>query len=193
MLGHIYDNEEEVVLTEPHSSYQPSSFLSTAGPTNLRDQAQTPVYKTLMLEGSQFSPGHTETYEESVYKHQENAIDPSDTPLSTWYALQVERSSAWTTKDQPLQDGGLASLSMRNIGTVLGGLSVSLAATTPVASSSRTKPRKRHYCVGCGCLFDRASRARDHAFKDLGQKPYTCEGECGEENWYVGIRLAPLH
>lgn len=40
--------------------------------------------------------------------------------------------------------------------------------------------QKNHACEECGKLFDRHTRARDHAYKDRGESPHCCGGECGK-------------
>lgn len=43
-----------------------------------------------------------------------------------------------------------------------------------------TRYQKSHACEECGKLFDRHARARDHAYKDRGETPHYCGGECGK-------------
>ena len=65
------------------------------------------------------------------------------------------------------------------------GQSPHTAASTP---ASDTRYQKSHACAGCGRLFDRSTRARDHAYKDHNQTPYHCRGQCGVPAWYVRSR-----
>lgn len=58
-----------------------------------------------------------------------------------------------------------------------------LSAKQPTDAQLRTKRLQKHHCAECGGFFDRASRARDHAFRDLGQTPYACESRCENSNW----------
>lgn len=53
------------------------------------------------------------------------------------------------------------------------------------SSISHTPGQKRHPCAICPRSFDRIQRALDCANKDLGLKPYACEGRCKKSNWYV--------
>jgi hypothetical protein len=42
---------------------------------------------------------------------------------------------------------------------------------------------KKHICTQCGDAFDRWTRARDCAYKDLVQAPHQCGSRCGNAGW----------
>jgi hypothetical protein len=44
---------------------------------------------------------------------------------------------------------------------------------------------KQHPCIQCGKWFDRWTRSRDCAYKDLDQTPHQCGGRCGVAMWCV--------
>jgi hypothetical protein len=58
-----------------------------------------------------------------------------------------------------------------------------LELTIPSFSNSIKNNEKKHICTECGDAFDRWTRARDCAYKDLGQTPHQCESRCRSAAW----------
>jgi hypothetical protein len=54
---------------------------------------------------------------------------------------------------------------------------------TPSFSVPIKSNDKKHICAQCGDGFDRWTRARDCAYKDLGQAPHQCGSQCGNAGW----------
>jgi hypothetical protein len=54
---------------------------------------------------------------------------------------------------------------------------------TPFFSIPIKSSEKKHICTQCGDAFDRWTRARDCAYKDLGQAPHQCGSRCGNTAW----------
>jgi hypothetical protein len=148
-------------------------------------------------EGFQYCPQHTKQYDDLIQENPELAVSLADIlpdAGAEWQdAQQPEDSrssdreiSPYHRSDQILRNQysqvRLDAASSRS--TIARSSSLSSASSSRAPSSA---PRKhyqyQHHCLECGAAFDRASRARDHQYKDLGQTPYACGGRCGKGGW----------
>jgi hypothetical protein len=78
----------------------------------------------------------------------------------------------------------------RNARIDRGPMGVATFAASPSRVATYT-PQLRHRheftCALCGSSYDRMTRARDCQYRDLGLRPYQCEGKCGDSSWLVII------
>ena len=95
---------------------------------------------------------------------------------STFWSDICTEGSTLDANDNPTTSSLAQSLPEQAVAT----------ATTP---SRRERNQRKHACRICDKLFDRPSRARDHAYKDLEEKPYSCGGECATNTWYAYFQL----
>lgn len=61
---------------------------------------------------------------------------------------------------------------------------VSPTARSPPVSPTRIK---KYGCRICQKMFDRLTRANECEIKHSDDKPYPCNGKCGDPNWYVEL------
>lgn len=178
MSADVPAGPEYTRLTE---SYGPFIFLpSVAGYTPLDQAINTKPYDPSSGDDFEYPSARVSLYDGLVGEHPAIAMDVSDMLNSS--------NSGENKRALPVHASFPDSMSLSVIGVespAVGnsGNFTSPPTTTRVSSTSRKGRSYNHYCAECGAPFDRASRARDCANKDLDQKPYACKNRCKKRNW----------
>lgn len=182
--GHVEDTGGE-------PSYWPFALLPlVAGSTALDYTGEEYLYDPSVEYDFEYSQESADLYDELVREYPGIAVDLSDMLQSTLDASTACKNPNTLLSIHPIPKEDPGSLPTRSIGsTPAAGTNVQAAPTssppiaTPRTLRGRTCRSKNFCCVVCGETFDRVSRARDCAFRDLGETPYACKGRSKISNW----------
>ena len=136
----------------------------------------------------EYCENHAKQYDDLIRGHPELAVSLADIPPATQDTVFPSILSE-NSENMLFRQFTTEVISQNSATTTLeDALDPARVSLSPLAlCSSPSTPRAsyqyKHRCLECGAGFDRATRARDHQFKDLGQTPHACSGRCGRSNW----------
>lgn len=146
-------------------------------PTTPRTESH--IYPGIASHGIGFRQGLIDIYDPPIENYL--TIDPAF--LDPQRSFDLSAPSA-TKRRQSITGGQFHSISSTRKKQSLATIKKGPGASPKIAlSTSNSGPRTRHahnhQCKICGYLYDRAERARDCAYRDIGWTPYICGGRCG--------------